>query len=102
MSCTGDVQLVAPVTAVMPKSDVLQLLPRLLELQPQQLRLLYRRLTTALGDMPPHFTASELLLALHVIDPKKSGVPLRRIIAAIDTALHSPESFPQSTVAQVH
>ncbi len=47
------------------------------------------------------FGGSELLVALHGIDPQRDGVPLKAVMAAVDTALRSPDVFPQQVIAQV-
>ena len=47
------------------------------------------------------FGGSELLVALHGIDPQRDGVPLKAVMAAVDAALRSPDVFPQQVIAQV-
>lgn len=51
--------------------------------------------------LPPPFGPTELLVRLHALTPAKDGVSNRRLIAAIETALHSPEVFKQEVVAAV-
>ena len=43
----------------------------------------------------PMFRAEELLVALHSMDPARHSLPLKNILLAVDTALKSPETFPQ-------
>lgn len=63
-----DVVLLAPVTPAMSKSDVIRLLPQFVtQLSRVQLRMLYRKLTSAVGDEPAHFKPTELLAALHQV-----------------------------------
>ena len=47
------------------------------------------------------FGGSELLVALHGIDPQRDCVPLKAVMAAVDAALRSPDIFPQQVIAQV-
>ena len=101
-----DVRLLAPLVWGMSPEDVTTLLPRFLTLAPPQLRQLYWRLTSkppssSSPEAGGHFTAAELLLRLHNIDPGKAGVTMNQQLVALDTALHAPETFPQSTIAQV-
>ena len=116
----------APLVGGMHRSDAHKLLPRLIEIDPPELKRLYRRLTGlaapgapglaaagSAGDpsqLPvappaapaaPHFGATELLVRLHALTPAKDGVSNRRLISAIETALHSPEVFKQEVVAAV-
>lgn len=57
------------------------------------------------GQTPPSapalFTAEKLLLHLHTLDHKKLDIPATRVLHAIDTAMRSPETFPQTTIASV-
>ena len=66
---------------------------------------LYRKLTTPPGEgVPPMFTAAELLVALHCPEPGPGGalaLSQKAQMAAVDTALHSPDIFPQHAIAQV-
>jgi hypothetical protein len=47
------------------------------------------------------FSPAELLVALHGLDPGRDGIPPRSLMTAVDTALHTPDVFPQTAVAQV-
>lgn len=66
---------------------------------------LYRKLTTPPGEgVPPMFAAAELLVALHCPEPGPGGalaLSQKAQMAAVDTALHSPDIFPQHAIAQV-
>ena len=119
---SGDASLVAPLVAGMHRADARKLLPRLLELEPFELKRLYQRLTgyaspaataaaaaagagAAAAAPPPqpptHYAPAELLVALHALTPAKDGISNRALIAAIETALHCPEVFKQDVVAAV-
>lgn len=50
------------------------------------------------------FAAAELLVALHCPEPGPGGalaLSQKAQMAAVDTALHSPDIFPQHAIAQV-
>jgi hypothetical protein len=107
----------------MHRSDARKLLPRLLEVDPPELKRLYRRLTgyaapaatapaaadapgaAAAAAAPPrppaHFGATQLLVQLHGLTPARDQISNKRLIAAIEAALHAPEVFKQEVVAAV-
>jgi hypothetical protein len=88
--------LLALVAAGLAKAEAAQLLPQLLELEPPALRALFKRLTEApAGAAAGVFAPAELLVALNRVDCKATGLPMKRLVAAVDTALHAPETFPQ-------
>jgi hypothetical protein len=120
--CTGDPQLLAPLIRAVPRPKVLTLLPRLLVLPPEQLRPLYRRLTTPafaatalpeelpMGDSEQqehlavqqgHFTPVDLLLKVLALDADGEVLTLQRQLQALEVALRAPETFPQPIVQQV-
>jgi hypothetical protein len=53
------------------------------------------------ATVPAQFSADKLLLHLHGLDPKAEGVSAAAVVYGIDTAMHSPETFPQTVIASV-
>ncbi|KAG1664015.1 hypothetical protein FOA52_010531 [Chlamydomonas sp. UWO 241] len=105
----GGVRALAPLVPVLPKAEVLSLLSQLLEMPALQLRTLYKRLAIpqVLSDVlsggmvetPPMFSPSELLVLLHC-PPDGTQVSQKLLMAAVDAALHAPETFPQQSLAE--
>jgi hypothetical protein len=94
--------LVALVAAGLAKPEATRLLPQLLELEPPALRSLFKRLTEVpAGAAAGVFAPAELLVALNRVDCKATGLPMKRLIAAVDTALHAPETFPQQVCTRL-
>jgi hypothetical protein len=87
---------VALVAGGLTKPEAAKLLPRLLDLPGPAVRALYKRLTEVpAGGAAGLFSPAELLVALNRLDPKAAGLPMKVLIAAVDVALHAPETFPQ-------
>lgn len=92
--------------------DVTVLLPLLGSLSPERVRALVpalvaqpldafrRALDVLTASTPPApLSASEILVALHDVDPAKHGVPLKKIIAACGECFERPATFTAEALA---
>lgn len=82
---SGDVRVLAPVATALPKAQVLQLLPRLLQMPAPQLRTLYTALAGTHSDgalaegCGPSFTSNVCLLCVRVVLWLFLGLELRLV-----------------------
>nr|XP_022904714.1 symplekin [Onthophagus taurus] len=96
-SRVSDVRFLIPVLNGLNKKEVIAALPKLIKLTPVVVREVFNRLLGAHGES--NITATELLVALHVIDQSK--VDLKTILKATSMCLSEKQIFTQEVLAVV-
>ncbi|XP_059621299.1 symplekin [Phlebotomus argentipes] len=98
----SDVRLLIPVMSGLTKSEILTSLPRFIKLNPVVVKEVFNRLLGLMADFvhaPLPVSPTELLVALHTIDPAK--VELKFIVKATSLCLAEKETYTQETLAIV-
>ena len=90
-----DVELLLPLLGAMSAEKVRSLVPRLVALP---LDLFKQALDRLCGERAP-LSPSEIFVALHEVDPARSGVGLKKIIAACGECFERPDAFGAETLA---
>ena len=97
-ACGGDIKYVMPLTSSLKKDVVAKsLLPRVVGVDVDAFREVLDRLTATTPAKP--LTATEILIALHDVDPVRHGVPLKKIIDACGECFNRPDVFTPEVVA---
>jgi len=90
-----DVELLLPLLGAMSAEKVRSLVPRLVALP---LDLFKQALDRLCGERAP-LSPSEIFVALHEVDPARSGVGLKKIIAACGECFERRDAFGAETLA---
>jgi len=77
-----DVRFLLPCLHLLSRDEIRRMLPKIVALDADHIIASMRRIVSGKTGTGP-LTASELLLALHALDPAKDGVPLKRILEAV-------------------
>ncbi|KAK4880146.1 hypothetical protein RN001_008292 [Aquatica leii] len=93
----SDVRFLIPVLNGLTKQEVIAALPKLIKLNPVVVREVFNRLLGLHGDSP--ITPTELLVALHLIDPGKAD--LKTTMKATSMCLNEKQVFTQEVLAVV-
>ncbi|KAF5307789.1 hypothetical protein FQR65_LT06661 [Abscondita terminalis] len=93
----SDVRFLIPVLNGLTKQEVIAALPKLIKLNPVVVREVFNRLLGLHGDSP--ITPTELLVALHLIDPSKAD--LKTTMKATSMCLNEKQVFTQEVLAVV-
>lgn len=101
-SRVSDVRFLIPVLNGLTKREVIESLPRLIKLNPNVVKEVFNRLLGTHSESLSHsspLTPAELLVALHVIDPKKCE--LKIIIKATTLCFAEKQAYTQEVLAMV-
>lgn len=101
-SRVSDVRFLIPVLNGLTKREVIDSLPRLIKLNPIVVKEVFNRLLGTHSDNLSHnspLTPAELLVALHVIDPKKCE--LKTVIKATTLCFAEKQAYTQEVLAMV-
>ncbi|XP_034233611.1 symplekin [Thrips palmi] len=101
-SRVSDVRFLIPVLNGLTKREVIDSLPRLIKLNPIVVKEVFNRLLGTHSDSLSHnspLTPAELLVALHVIDPKKCE--LKTVIKATTLCFSERQAYTQEVLAIV-
>lgn len=93
----SDVRFLIPVLNGLTKKEVISALPKLIKLNPVVVKEVFNRLLGLHGDSP--ISPSELLIALHLIDPSKAEI--KSIMKATSLCFAEKQIFTQEVLAVV-
>ncbi|KAL1131946.1 hypothetical protein AAG570_011557, partial [Ranatra chinensis] len=98
----SDVRFLIPVLNGLSKNEVIAALPKLIKLNPIVVKEVFNRLLGTQTEMSVHsspITPSELLIALHTIDPSKCE--LKTVIKATSLCFADKQAYTQEVLAVV-
>ncbi|KAJ1699001.1 hypothetical protein LUZ63_007513 [Rhynchospora breviuscula] len=95
-----DVELLIPVLAYLPKEEILPLFPNLVNLPMDKLQLALSRMLPAVPQSASSLSPSEVLIAIHGIDPEKDSVPLKKVMEACSACFELKTIFTQQVFAK--
>ncbi|CAM6090118.1 unnamed protein product [Calypogeia fissa] len=90
-----------PVLSSLTKDEVLPIFPRLVELSPEKFQTALARILQGSAHTGPALTPTEVLIALHGIDPQRDSVPLKKVMDACSACLQQRTVFTQQVLAKV-
>ncbi|KAF3331748.1 symplekin isoform X1 [Carex littledalei] len=95
-----DVEFLFPVLAYLPKEEILPLFPNFVNLPMDKLQLALSRMLPAVPQSASSLSPSEILIAIHGIDPEKDSVPLKKVMEACSACFELKTIFTQQVFAK--
>ncbi|KAI4968377.1 hypothetical protein ZWY2020_058032 [Hordeum vulgare] len=99
-SKTKDVEFLFPVMAHLPKDEVLSVFPNIVNLPVDKFQVALSRILQGSPQHGPILDPSEILIAIHVIDPEKEGIPLKKVMDACGACFEQRTIFTQQVLAK--
>ncbi|KAM0841803.1 hypothetical protein ACQ4PT_058783 [Festuca glaucescens] len=99
-SKTKDVEFLFPVMAHLPKDEVMSVFPNIVNLPVDKFQVALSRILQGSPQHGPSLDPSEILIAIHVIDPEKEGIPLKKVIDACAACFEQRTIFTQQVLAK--
>ncbi|KAF0908600.1 hypothetical protein E2562_026648 [Oryza meyeriana var. granulata] len=99
-SKTKDIEVLFAVLAHLPKDEVLPVFPSIVNLPLDKFQVALSRILQGSPQNGPSLDPSEILIAIHVIDPEKEGIPLKKVIDACAACFEQRTIFTQQVLAK--
>lgn len=99
-SKTKNVEFLFPVMAHLPKDEVMSVFPNIVNLPVDKFQVALSRILQGSPQHGPSLDPSEILIAIHVIDPEKEGIPLKKVIDACAACFEQRTIFTQQVLAK--
>ncbi|CAN6991438.1 unnamed protein product [Brassica oleracea var. botrytis] len=96
-----DVEIIFPILPFMPRDDVLRVFPHMVNLPMEKFQVALSRVLQGPSQSGPVLSPSEVLIAIHSIDPARDGIPLKQITDACNTCFAQRQTFTQQVLAGV-
>ncbi|XP_013620490.1 PREDICTED: symplekin isoform X2 [Brassica oleracea var. oleracea] len=96
-----DVEIIFPILPFMPRDDVLRVFPHMVSLPMEKFQVALSRVLQGPSQSGPVLSPSEVLIAIHSIDPARDGIPLKQITDACNTCFAQRQTFTQQVLAGV-
>ncbi|KAA8517805.1 hypothetical protein F0562_015279 [Nyssa sinensis] len=96
-----DVEILIPILSFLPKDEVLLVFPHLVNLPPDKFQAALARTLQGSSHSGPVLTPTEVLIAIHGIDPDRDGIPLKKVTDACNTCFKQQQIFTQQVLAKV-
>ncbi|XP_006658175.1 symplekin [Oryza brachyantha] len=99
-SKTKDIEFLFSVLAHLPKDEILPVFPSIVNLPLDKFQVALSRILQGSPQNGPSLDPSEILIAIHVIDPEKEGIPLKKVIDACAACFEQRTIFTQQVLAK--
>ncbi|CAN6169343.1 unnamed protein product [Urochloa humidicola] len=99
-SKTKDVEVLFAILAHLPKDEVLPVFPSIVNLPMEKFQTAVSRILQGSSRNGPSLDPSEILIAIHVIDPDKEGIPLKKVMDACSACFEQRTIFTQQVLAK--
>ncbi|XP_020087002.1 uncharacterized protein LOC109709265 isoform X3 [Ananas comosus] len=96
-----DVEILLPVLPFLSKDAILPVFPSIVNLSPDKFQVALARLLQRSPHNNPPLTPSEVLIAIHGIDPEKDGIPLKKVMDACSACFEQRQVFTHQVLAKV-
>ncbi|XP_010543210.1 PREDICTED: uncharacterized protein LOC104816196 isoform X2 [Tarenaya hassleriana] len=96
-----DAEILFPILPFMPRDDVLRIFPHLVNLPLEKFQVALSRVLQGSPRSGPVLSPSEVLIAIHGIDPERDGIPLKKVIDACNACFGQRQIFTQQVLAGV-
>ncbi|XP_057525274.1 uncharacterized protein LOC130804737 isoform X2 [Amaranthus tricolor] len=96
-----DMEILFPILSFLPKEEVLRVFPHVIHLPQEKFQAALARLLQGPTPSGPVLTPSEILIAIHSIDPDKDGIPLKKVTDACNACFEQRQMFTQQVIAKV-
>lgn len=95
-----DASILIPMLSSLSKNEVLPIFPRLVDLPLEKFQLALAHILQGSAHTGPALTPSEVLVAIHNINPEKDGLPLKKIMDACSTCFEQRTVFTQQVLVK--
>ncbi|KAM3392508.1 hypothetical protein ACQJBY_013577 [Aegilops geniculata] len=99
-SKTKDTEFLFPVMAHLPNDEILSVFPNIVNLPVDKFQVALSRILQGSPQHGPILDPSEILIAIHVIDPEKEGIPLKKVMDACAACFEQRTTFTQQVLAK--
>ncbi|XP_023635948.1 symplekin isoform X2 [Capsella rubella] len=96
-----DVEILFPILPFLPRDDVLRIFPHMVNLPMEKFQVALSRVLQGSSQSGPVLSPSEVLIAIHSIDPARDGIPLKQVTDACNTCFAQRQTFTQQVLASV-
>ncbi|CAA7061832.1 unnamed protein product [Microthlaspi erraticum] len=96
-----DVEIIYPILPFLPRDDVLRIFPHMVNLPTEKFQVALSRVLQGSSQSGPALSPSEVLIAIHSIDPARDGIPIKQVTEACNTCFAQRETFTQQVLASV-
>uniref|UniRef100_A0A1J3J2M7 Symplekin n=1 Tax=Noccaea caerulescens TaxID=107243 RepID=A0A1J3J2M7_NOCCA len=96
-----DVEIIFPILPFLPRDDVVRIFPRMVNLPTEEFQGALSRVLQGSSQSGPVLSPSEVLIAIHSIDPARDGIPIKQVTEACNTCFARRETFTQQVLAGV-
>ncbi|KAF8103777.1 hypothetical protein N665_0185s0049 [Sinapis alba] len=96
-----DVEIIFPILPFLPRDDVLRVFPHMVNLPMEKFQVALSRVLQGSSQSGPVLSPSEVLIAIHSIDPARDGIPLKQVTDACNTCFAQRQTFTQQVLAGV-
>ncbi|XP_072974798.1 uncharacterized protein [Typha angustifolia] len=93
-----DVEILIPILTFLSKDEILPVFPNLVKLPLDKFQVALSCMLQGSAQSGPCLTLSEVLIAIHRIDPEKEGIPLKKVIDACSVCFEQ-KVFSQQVLA---
>uniref|UniRef100_A0A7N0VDI7 Symplekin n=1 Tax=Kalanchoe fedtschenkoi TaxID=63787 RepID=A0A7N0VDI7_KALFE len=95
-----NVEILIPFLPYLTKEEVLRIFPRIVDLPIDKFRATLSHLIQGSSPTDPLMEPSEVLIAIHGIDPEREGIPLKRVTDACNVCFQQQLIFTQQVLAK--
>ncbi|XAR50836.1 hypothetical protein NMG60_11005285 [Bertholletia excelsa] len=96
-----DVEILMPILSYLPKEELLMIFPRLVNLPLDKFQAALGRLLQGSSHSGQVLVPTEILIAIHGIDPDRDGIPLKKVTDACNVCFEQRQIFTQQVLAKV-
>ncbi|XP_059667995.1 uncharacterized protein LOC132313299 isoform X2 [Cornus florida] len=96
-----DVEILIPILSFLPKDEILLIFPHLVNLPSDKFQAALTRALQGSTHSGPVLTPTEVLIAIHGIDPDRDGIPLKKVTDACNACFEQRQIFTQQVLAKV-
>ncbi|CAL1399353.1 unnamed protein product [Linum trigynum] len=96
-----DVDILIPVLPYLQSDQILSTFPQLVNLNIDKFQTVLLRIIQGPPNSSPLLSPSEVLIAIHGIDPEKDGIPLKKVTDACNACFEQRQIFTQPVIAKV-
>ncbi|XP_050380986.1 uncharacterized protein LOC126798167 [Argentina anserina] len=96
-----DIEILVPILPFIPKDEVMFIFPQLVNLPLDKFQAVLTRIVQGSSHSGPLLAPSEVLIAIHGIDPERDGIPLKKVTDACSACIDQKQIFNQQVLAKV-
>ena len=95
-----EAEFLIPILSWLTREEVLPVFARLVDMSLPKFNAALARILQGSVDSGPPLTPTEVIIALHAIEPSRDGVPLKKVMEACSACLDQRSVFTQQVLAK--